>query len=813
MQGNIVEVLQDINPNNRDELWYNKYITILRMQWRPLFAHDRIRKNKQIILSEQSMQKIIDSFKDKHFKENTNFTPLGIWNRMVNIIVEELIKSPPKCELNATDAQALIDKKSDILLLKQKKILENDLNSNAKKVGDPATFIVGNDKFKGNIEEFARLQLDPNDPDDIGFYENSDFPKLKYEIAGQNLINTVMKVNRFDEDTIRKFVLDILAVLGICMQSYVDEITGEIKYRYIFPEEAWGIFGDTEDGSNDICKGIQRSTTIREWLGAVGNTFDWNRDWKKLLSGINYLYGMKYTGFIRDGVNYDCFGNTSACNEGGCLGLETSSLVNWSQAYLFKVYTGYVEWNLAEATSTYLKKVDTGELIPGQIDIDYDVTKSTGYSKESFYQEQMYKSNFLVTGAFTQFNYNYGQLYFTRLEGSFDEIAKGTLMYYRYEGKSAAEISEPYVDTANLAFYRMKWLLSKVKPPDEEYVFDELIQMSQGFKKGFTQNSTSNNLQVAPQTILEQVIQYQRENTVKLRFFPQVEGKTIPQIPSLPVKRSEEEFLAIQMQNTVMWCENQIAEKIGLNDIRLGQQENDRQGFKQGQAETQASLNSTGYVYRMVQFLKQHIATITCNYAQDIIRYKDTLPYNYLKKLLGEDDFENLKLLGDFAQHRYGIIVNDYNAGMERNLLIQAAFKSLDSGDGRGGISVEQFGILLLTDDYKKLFKLWGYYKYKAAKILRAQQLQDTQTQQQNAMQLEQAKQQTQKIIGQLAITKEQVAADGYKYAADKTYAAKIDTKQLGISGETQKITEKTDAEKQIAENKATIELEKALHP
>src|ERR1700724_3015749 len=123
MQGNVVDVLRDINPNYRTAEWYSKYITILRMQWRPLFAHDRIRKNKQIILSQQGMDKIINSFKDVEFKNSTEFTPLGIWNRMLNIIVEELTKAPPKCELNATDAQAISDKKSDILLLKQKKIL------------------------------------------------------------------------------------------------------------------------------------------------------------------------------------------------------------------------------------------------------------------------------------------------------------------------------------------------------------------------------------------------------------------------------------------------------------------------------------------------------------------------------------------------------------------------------------------------------------------------------------------------------------------------------------------------------------------
>ena len=814
MQGEIVDVLRDINPNNRTAEWYMKYITILRTQWLPLFNPARVRHNKELILSQQSMQKIVDSFKDKEFKKSTKFEQLGIWNRMLNIMVEELTKAPPKCELNATDPQAVSDKKSDIILLQQKHIVENDLNTNAAKIGDPAQMIVGNDKFKGNVDEFGRWGLDPNDPDDIAFYQQNNFQRLKYEVAGQNLINSIMKVNRFDEDTIRKFVIDILAVLGICMQVLVDQVTGEIKYQYVWPEEAFGIFGDSEDGSNDVCKGVQRSSTITEWLGMVGNDFDWDKDWPQLLSAINYRNGYKYTGFIRNGVPYDCYGNQSLCDKAK-IGYEwASNPVEWTQAYLFKVYTGYIEWDVMDATATYLMKKDSGELLPGQINYNTPLDgkqETKEYAKESFYQHQMYKAYFLATGFSSGYIYNFGKLYFQQLTGVFDEIAKGTLMFYRYEGKSAAEISEPYIDFANLTFYRMKWIVWHSKPQKKQYILEELIQLQKGLQKLYPQQATG----VTPniQTALQQLIQYKEENFVDIRTFPQVEGKVYPQLPSEEGAKGGVDNIAATLQAITGWCESQIAEKIGLNDMRLGQQENERQGYKQGVAETQASLNSTGYVYRMIQYLKQHIATMTCNLAQDIVRYKDTLPYNYLKKLVGEDDLENLKLLGDFAQHRYAIVVNDYNAGMDRNLLIQAALKSLDSGDGRGGISVEQFGILMLTTDYKKLFILWGFYKYKAAKQLRKQQLQDAQQQQQNAMQLEKMKQQTVQLQGQLAITKEQVAADGYKYSADKQYAAKVDVKQIGIGAETQKIQEKTDAEKQIAENKATIELEKSLHP
>lgn len=812
MQGAIVEILKDINPNNRNADWYQKYITVLRMNWVNLVNPTRVRKNKQIILSMQDMSKIIDSFKDKEFIKGTDFTPLGIWNRMLNSMVEETMKAPPSVELKAEDSQAMSDRKEDILLLKQKHILENAVNTLGAKIGDPAEFI-GADKFKGNVDEFERLGLDPNDPDDIIFYEQSGFQRLKYEIAGQNLINTIMKSNRFDEDTIRKFIIDILAVLVVCMQTYVDAITGEIKYRYIFPEEAWGLFGDSEDGSNDICKGWQKSQTVREWLGSVGNAFDWDRDWYKLLSAINYRSGFKYTGFIRNGATFDAYGSVVLAEKAGVSSFEQSSLIEWTQAYNFLVYTGYIEWNSVEATATYLAKKKGDEILPGQINFDTQLDKqeTKEYYKENYYQEQMYKSYYLATGFSSQFIYGFGKVYFQQLEGAFDEISKGTLMYYRYEGKSAAEISEPYIDFANLTFYRMKWIVYHSKPQKEQYFLPELIKLAKGLQRLYPQGT--NKALPTIDTILQQVIQFKRENFVDIRDFPEIDGRPVNMLPSTEGAKGGVDNLAASLQAITSWCEMQIAEKIGLNDMRLGQQQNERQGYKQGILETQYSLNSTGYIYRMIQFMKQHIATTTCNYAQDIVRFKASLPYKYLLKLLGEDDFENLKLLGNFAQHRYGIFVSDYNANMERQRLMAAADKALDTGDGRGGISISQWGILMMQPDYKKGLRLLDFYKYKEAKKLRAQQLQDAAIAQKNNLALEDAKRKTVELEGQLAIKKEQVLADGYKYQADKQYAAKIDTKQLQTQGETQKIQQKTDAEKQIAENKATIELQKSLNP
>lgn len=816
MQGNIIEMLNDINPTQRNYEWYNKYITILRMLWRPVHSPERVKRNKQIILSQQPMDKIINSFKDKEFKANTKFEQLGVFDRILNTIVEEVTKQPPRCELNATDPTSAIDREYDRLLLTQKYILENDLNNAAAKIGDPATLSVGKDKFKGNIDEFFNLRLNPNDHDDIDFFFNqSGFQKLNYEIAGQNLIDAVIKSNRFDEDTIRRFVIDILAIKGIGMQAFVDQITGQIRYRYIYPEEQWGILGDTEDGSNDICHGFQRSSTVRDWLGDVGNEFDWDRDWFQVLAAINYRYGFKYTGFVYNGVPYDCFEYPDKKQYCNCSNATEPNLLDWSNAYLFKVYTGYIEWNTCDATATYLAKKDNNKLIPGQVIFNDPRLKNKkaqdAYYKESFYQEQMYKSYFIITGSTSQYIYNFSKLYYTQLEGAFDEIAKGSLFFYRYEGKSAAEIAEPYIDFANFSFYRLKWFVWHAKPQKEQYFLPELTKLSKSFQRLFPQQAA--NITPSVDSILQQIIQYKRENFIDIRDFPEIDGKPVNIIPSQEGAKGGLDNLAVSLQAITQWCEGQIAEKIGLNDIRLGSQEKDRQSYRSGMAETQASLNSTGYIYRMIQYMKQHIATVTCNYAQDIIKFKDSIPYNYLKKLIGEDDLNNLKLLNDFAQHRFALFINDYNSPLTKDALIQIALKSMDSGDGRGGLSFDEVGMLILQDDFKRYIKLMNYYKYKAGKRQKQQELQMLQQQNQNAIEQEKARQQTEQIKGQLAITKEQVAADGYKYAADKQYAAKVDVKNIGTNAEQQKILAKTQSEKDIAENEATIKLQQALNP
>lgn len=799
-----------IDPNKKDAKWCNLCVELIRRNWVQLKDSITMKENKEIIFSMQSMEKVKKMFKDKEFLKNTDIEPLGVWNKIVNIIVEEITKNPPRVELKANDATALSDKEEDIRRLRMKAPHEKIVNAITSRIGEPPT-IVNTDSFKTNIDEFYRMGLDPSDPEDIDFYAQNDFPRLKYEIAGQKIINIIMKLNRFDKELVRDGVLDILAGLCFCIQTYVDAVTGEIKYDRIYPEEAYGVWGDKRDGSDDVGKGWVKNLTVREWLGRVGNDFSFSKDWMQLLWAINYTNKTKFTGFIRYGNRYDCWENENLMTAGTYNGAAESNLMDYSLAYTYEVYSGYTEWDSPEATGTYLARYDTGELIPTQIPFDTFLEQKgeiKEYYKESFYGWQMYKSYFLPTSSTTQWIYGFGKLYYQQLEGAYDEYCKGTLMYYRLEGKSAAEISKPYIEFANLCYYRMKWVVYHSKPQKEQYIIEELIKVAKATQRMFPQ--TTQSAVPTVDTILTQLINWKRENFIDLRSYPEIDGKTIGQLPPQEGAKNGIDQLAIGLQAVEQWLEMQIAEKVGLNDMRLAQIQNAREGFKKGQQETEASLNSTSYVYRIIQLVKEHTALCTLNYSQDIVRFKDTIPYKWLLKQIGKDEFENSAILKDFSSHRFGLTVEEYQSQMQRQKLMQAADMALDKKDGNGGITIMEWGILNKTNDYDDGLRKLSLFKYKAEKRLRKQKLEELKIQHDNIMEEKKADAQSAKDNNDAKQLQTETLVKGQMYVADKNAAAKIEVKEMSNEHEPIKQDLRTQSQKTIIDAKKNAEEQEA---
>lgn len=808
------EIYKVVDPSQRDAKWMDECISSVRRYWRPIINQVANAVNKDYLFSKQSMETTISMFKAKgDFLKQRAILPLPLLENIKNALVEEITRNPPKMELKANDAAALTDKQFDMILLRLKAQQEAIVNQINKKVGDPPE-VIGNDKFKTNIDEFYRMNLDPNDPEDVNFYEQNNFPKLKYEIAGQKLIDIILKLNRFDEDKVEDFVIDILADKVICMDIYVDQITGEIKYEYIYPDTFYGIFGKKSDGTDDIAKGYENSINVNKFLEKVGNEFDWDRDWTKLLWAINFRNGFTYTGFRRNNIEYDVRNMAI----GTQMGVQNSApnYLEWNMAYTYEVYLGKIEFKVPNITATYLKKRSTGEVV-SEVNYDYQLNgmeETKEYQTESWYQQQTYTSWYIATSGISQWVFNWGCCPYQRLYGANDEYSAGTLWYYRKRGKSAVELAIPYITLCNDAFYKMVWAVYEAHPDWEVYQVEELTELARVMysKVGeIGQNTAKNPAQIKTQ--LTEVIKYFRNNLVKLKTIPRVDGKPMPQMNNLPVTEKRGlDPIAIAMQTVCDYAENQLARKLGFNDIRWdGNVDNARKGLGQGKMEMDQSLTNTGYIFRMIEYLKQLVCTSTLTISQDIVRFKDTLPYKWVGNLVGVEDFENLKLLEDFAAHRYALIFENYSAVLERQTFIQLVRQSMDTGDGRGGIGIIEAGILLSTEDYKQGLRKLAYFKYKADKLKRRQELELLKIQQENAMALkaEDQKLEAMKINGKLQdtsmITKTQLAV------AQIAAKNKVDVKNIQGLQEPIKQDLKVQGDSKLIQEQADADAQKAL--
>lgn len=810
MIGTALLVYNTLNPSDKTPVRANEVITILRRDWRRLVNSQRAWADRATMFSVQELSVVRDSFDDEDFKKAVKFIPLPILESMVNAIVEEITRNPPKAELRANDPTAVNEKKQDLEKLKIRKVLEEDRTELQSRVygEEMPPYKMSYDKFNGNVEDFDKMGLDPEDSDDVSFYEEN-FQRLKCEIAGQSVIDAVLKNSRFDKATLRRLVKDAFATKTVCTQKYIDQITGEIKDEYIDVDEAYGIFGQTNDGKDDICRGFQRAITVTKFLQMVGNDFVFERDWRYLLWGINYCNIAKFTGFIRNGVPFDCCSNPEWMGKMGMADIQESNLMDWSMAYTYKVYMGYIEWPWPEATVTFL----TNKNNPAYTDIipyDYSLKKKQikeGYEKESRYQIPWYKSYFICTTSVSQWIFNYGKIYFQPSIGANDEYSNGTLCYYQEEGLSATEISYTYLQMANFTFYRMFWIIFKAQPDKEEFVYEELLQLAGNVQRQFPQAGT--NAVQTFQTVIMDLVKQMRQKHVRIRTYPKVEGRSVQQIHPIEQRHSGGlDPIALSMQAVTMWAENMVASKIGLNQMRIGGNPQPRESTQSEENAVQYSISTTGYFYRMIQYLKEHSSVCSLNYAQDIIKYKDTLPYKWLLRQIGEEQFNNLKALDDFAAHRMGIFISDGNQNLSKDEVKNAAYAAIQNGE----ITYDQWFLVTQTEDLKRAARLLGHYKLKERKRLEQVEMDKIKAQGEVDKQKFDQEMQLADNKGNWGLKIEQEKTRSFILSTQIQAQSKLDVKKLQNDNEPVKAAAKAAAQTEVESNKANLQEQKTFN-
>jgi hypothetical protein len=805
-----IALYNNLDPAKKTPEWANFVITVLRRDWRRLRNVEMMWTDRATMFSVNEITEVKNSFDDEEFKKSVKFVPLPILEPMVNAIVEEITRNPPKTELRANDPTAINEKKQDIELLKHRKILESDRSELQSRVygENYPQYKLPYDKFNSNAEDFDKMGLDADDPDDVNFYAEN-FQRLKAEIAGQAVINAVAKNSRFDKTLTRKLVKDAFASKTGCVKKYVDEITGEIKDKYIDPQSCYGIFGETNDGKDDICRGYQDNATVMEFLQLVGSEFVFERDWRYLLWGINYCNIRKFTGFIRNGVPFDCCANSGWMAEMGLTDIQESNLIDWSMAYTYKVYMGYIEWRSPEATSTFLTNRNNQnftDIVP----YDYTLKKKQikeGYEKESRYQIPWYKSYFIATTNVSQWIWNYGKVYLQNTYGANDEYCNGTLCYWQEEGLSATEIARPYLQVANFTFYRMLWVIFKAKPDAEEFVYEELLQLAGNTLRQFPQGSTNGVQSI--QTVLMDLVKQMRQKHIRFRTYPRVEGRAVQQIYPIEKKNSGGlDPIAMSMQAVTMWAESMIAQKIGLNQMRLGQNPPSRESTRSEENAVQFSMATTGYFYRMIQYIKEHLAIVSLNYAQDIIKFKASLPYKWLLNQIGQEQFSNLKAIEKFAYHRFSLFIEDGNDSINKQDIKDAATAAIQNGE----ITYDQWFLVTQSVDLKRAALMLAHYKMKEKKREEQMSAEQSQAAQQLAQMQHQMKMEEIQLKGKLDLEVEQERSRSFILSSQIQAQNKLEVKELQNNNEPVKAAAKAAAETEVASNKQDLEQQKSFN-
>lgn len=684
------------DPKKKNEQWGTEMVTYFRTYWKPLVSENVASQNMDVILSRYNMGKVMKMFKDPN-KLGMDFMAIAIMEKVRNILVGEITKAGLSVSINALDPVAEDERKKDRTLLENKKEIEQVLSFLQESIGLPEykmqneKKISGKDPFGGNMDLFDELSLNSDDPNDRGYFMKA-WHRLKHEMDAQEIVNSNFKANELEE-YLEDWVNDILAKKVIAKQAYVNEMSGAMDIKYIAPEIVRLIPGKRNDGKDSVCLGYEEPDTIGGVIKKMGNGFSMERDWQYLLNAVNYTNKSNHSG-IWDGQTV-LYGAASANSK------QTVCHIN--EFMSFKVNVGYIEWKSLDA-KTFKVGVDfNGNLRYYDRGYEYNPEEGSGYAKESWYNEFTYKAYYLATSSNTQKIYKFGKLFHQVITGANDEYSSYSISFRKVTGPPVAEIARPWIEIAQECFTKFRWMIRRAKPKGRSYNYESLVQIAKHMiKTGTTKDQ------------VHQVIQMFEEGINEIFTIPKVDGQRVGGgiIPNADLPNGLD-ATAVSFQGIIDWAVEKIKQDLGINDIREAYSPKQNDVYKLQAATLESSRNATNYIPVMLDGLMRDCAKHTLLTAQDIIKYKTSMAYDYLLNLVGAGPIQSLERLNNVALHRYGIFVTSYNSYLER----QNIMRDTDIAFQNGEITYDVKLLINAIDDFRKAAYILAFEKQRAQKI------------------------------------------------------------------------------------------------
>lgn len=806
--------IYETDPAKQTREWANRVVSRRRMDWKAVIDVDYYRRMKSLLLSMQDLTNTVKKyFTDEEFLRNTTFRALPIMEKTKNIIIDQAREPGIKPYIEAVDPSATIDKKQDIFRLQHAQAHVSEVSKQRENVGIPTPYALREKDFNGNVSDFTKMGLDPHDESEVKFFFDTHY-KLKYEIAAQTAVLSILTANNAEKD-IPRYAIDVMAVKTECKQTYVSRLTGQIITRYLQPTQVYWIPGNARDGSDASVKGWERLITLQELMNTLGDKFDFDRDWRQLILAINYGSGGNYnfTGFVKGGRAY----NLSEFSPNGDLGGDKTppdaplQLLNYddcfNSTYDYKVYFGFIEWPQYCLHKERLN-TKTGQMFP--INNDYVPPDKGPWTVKEWGYFKTKQSYYMAMGAYSQRLYDYGDMYLMPTKGDYDEFCGGSISITREEGLSPVAAVENYIELANYAYYKMLWAIHRSKPDQMDYSYESIRdvakQMNQSLnKQGAAVPQVAGTFESAIDKLLEKF----DKKLFKIHTNPNIDGQPVGGGGSGHIKiPGALDALAIQLREIVLdWAEQQVADKFGLAGLANAQAPNPRDGLKLNELYLRQSRQATGYIPRMMDMGFRTTADTILMYIQDILKFPQTVAYKYLYNLVGQECIDDLATISDATPRRYAITATSYSNWPDKTQQLAEAMAAFQ----KGLITFSEFQLLKLIDDPRVAAKQSAFFQEKGERRKEAQQKAANDF----AMSLQDKKDgnlfKIEKMKADAKTLQERIRTNGYIYQADKMAESKKDAANITAGAAVEKEDTKLQNKKDELQDEATIGLQQSL--
>lgn len=783
-----IRELFSTRQKEKDAAWMNLVTRFVRMNWVPLISQEEAERGMAYLLGYQSMQPIESLFQNLtrinldndnatiynglgqairptnkndgqllHHMNNVGFKSLPIWEKRYNVLISEMKKMGVVLDVRSTDPTSTAKRKFDKNLIENKKEIESFVNYIYTSIGQApyrmkdheARF--GEKQGNGNIDKFDSMSMNSSDPADVDFFMNF-FHKLKEEIAVQDIIEYVSSDNQWELE-IEKWVRDIVAKKACCATSFVSNTTGKITTRYLAPETVYIYGGGNRQDFNDAnAKGYERKVSIKEMLEIIGNSFDMEKEWSRLLQAITYTSQIEFTG-VKPSYRGFVTGNMSFVGNG--------KNYSYNDFMALRVAIGRIEINS--------QNEETFGDVSGKPEGFYENNQSPDgkYPSKARWETPTYKAYYIVVSQMDQILFDFGELEYQDILGATDMNVWSTIVTYKGVGDSLTIQSAQIVDRVNEAWYKFIYEMRRAKPRGRGYNFRAMMERLM---------TSFPNTGISDGNRFMKVLEMVESSANEVWDFPiGQDGKEIMMQGNqlnydIPGGMSEESMLwwKIMMDNL-----QYLDDMIGLAPLREGNPGNPRDSMNNQFKALEYSQAATYYIPDMLTYLFEQLAVKANFFAQDIITYKDynTMAYKALEDAVGEETLATIEELGKTAMHRFGIYVESLNQEPLRQKV--DALIALDVQKG----TITTAESLLVNDEKspKKAYITLAYFEQRNRKL--AEKSQQDQAQQASiaAQTIEQMKQKTEMVKGDYLVM---VA----KIQAEATQNAHITNQQGGIT-------------------------------